>query len=91
MDLYVVKQKAFHTYIIHRKYEQQIKVCKIFKQNLNQRVVIKSEIEPPCDPDEIQYCILLSLIKHILVAKNAFLFLQQKSIEESNCLFCYLS
>ena len=34
--------------------KQQIEVYKIFKHNLDQRELIKSEIESPCDPDEIR-------------------------------------
>ena len=34
--------------------KQQIEVYKIFKQNLDKREFIKSEIETPCDPDEIR-------------------------------------
>ena len=34
--------------------KQQIEVYKIFKQNLDQREFIKSEIEFPCDPVEIR-------------------------------------
>ena len=34
--------------------KQQIEVYKIFKQNSDQREFIQSEIDSPCDPDEIR-------------------------------------
>ena len=34
--------------------KQQIEVFKVFKQNLDQRELIKNQTESPCDPDKIR-------------------------------------
>ena len=44
------------------KITEQIEVYKIFKQNLEQREILRRKIEFPCDPDEI-HCFSVSYNK----------------------------